>query len=139
MSLDFNVRGIADEDVITRSPFDEDKWHPVTTAIVFHSMGCGFNNISVANLDEVWRRIKVWELVCGPSLSNSRGDMPLTREDVELHIGLVTNASTMTKRQFDAKVIRYLNERSGPATDSVWQQCKDLAYAKEVEEEEKAS
>lgn len=141
MPLTWNVTNINQHEIITSMPGDRGKWHPVTESLVFFSMICGFNEISWENVYEVWRRIAIWQRVSGPLLGNDEGDIYLQFADVEDHVGLTTNASTMTKRQFDAKVRRYLNDEAKPSHSKASARTiiADRIHRAEIEEEEKAS
>ena len=71
----------------------EDQWHPVTVALIWHTLGTGIGTITEANADEVYARIRLIESLHGASLRNAEGEQPITMEDVQRHIGLHTNAS----------------------------------------------
>lgn len=97
MSLDWDVSKVKDfETVTTVKKQDGEFWAPQTEALVWHSMVCGFNEISDKNWKHIWNRIRVWEKVKGPMMYQ----VPLTEEDVQKHIGMRTNASRKTLAQF---------------------------------------
>jgi len=109
MALTFDVSNIIDHESITtayKKPGDEDPrvlWNPVTEALVWASIPCGFNSISIKNLDVVQARVAIWQQVTGSLLLSAF----VTHDDVAAHLGLTTNASTKTTFQFSG----YLLER----------------------------
>lgn len=70
-------------------------FHPVTNLIVCESIGIGIPRITAENAGEWYDR---YVLLCG----DWNQPPSLTREQVEQHIGLSTNVSPMTKRQWAA-------------------------------------
>ena len=113
MALTFDASKIANHEIVTTHPAHADKWHPVTEALVFASMSCGFGSITPENVEKVHLRIALQQLVYGPTLRSASEDyrkIYVTREDVELHIGLRTNASPMTDAQFLRRVAQAVPE-----------------------------
>lgn len=109
MALTFHVGNIANYQHVTTKPSTRDKeqqeWHPVTDALVWSSMVCGYNHITEANYKEVAARLAQYQTVIGGILGYQL--MPkvhITEEDVRMHIGLTTNASTLTKAQWRKKI-----------------------------------
>jgi hypothetical protein len=110
MSLDFRVTDIKDYERITKD--DAGDWRPVTTALVFMTMGVGMPRITEKNADEFYARVSIMEAINGAVLRGPDGDVFLKREDVRAHIGLGTNAQTWTRPQFiKTKVTRELDDR----------------------------
>jgi len=109
MALTFDVSNIIDHESITtayKKPGDENPrvlWNPVTEAIVWASIPCGFDRITIKNLDVVQARVAIWQQVMGSLLIN----VFVTNDDISMHVGLTTNASTKTTFQFSG----YLLER----------------------------
>jgi len=102
MALNFEVSKIVDHTNVTtayKKPGDtRSLWNPVTEAIVWSSIPCGFNSINIKNLYVVQSRIAIWQQVTGSLLL----DAFVTHDDVAAHLGLTTNASTKTPSQFAA-------------------------------------
>ena len=100
MSLNWQVNQIENNEIVTTrpkaSPDEKDRWHPVTEALVWYSLICGFNQITEKNFDDVWGRIRCFEMIA-PMMSDGER---LAEEDVRRHIGLTTNASPKTPAQF---------------------------------------
>ncbi len=126
MSLDFDVSKIEDHANVTTAPHngfnDKPQWHPVTSGLVWASIPCGFSGITEQNLDLVWRRVSLWQAVIGAFQSGPEGDVPTTKEDLRRHIGLRTNASGKTEKEFMEtlhKQIERNNEKATPAMDII--------------------
>lgn len=109
MALTWNVERIADHAVITTLLYEdgepviwdgEKRWHPVTEALVWRSMACGFNAITEANVMEVFVRVAAWDAVNGSGIRMNGEPYAITLNDVRRHIGLGTNATPLTDKQF---------------------------------------
>lgn len=121
MSLDWDttkmIKRLGREryDLLTTDPEGRDgpregwDWHPVTMALVYRSMQCGFGEITERNALEVARRVATFERNKSPSLSRVNPDTRkieyayLTFEDVWNHVGLSTNASTISRKEFEER------------------------------------
>jgi hypothetical protein len=116
MSLNFDYHLVPDH--ITTSPFDENKIHPVTNYLIWSSLLTGISSITKANVDEVFRRIAVLQKLNGSDIqymdpiSHDWVSIYLTRQDIENHIGLWTNASSLTDVQFDMKIMDRLSREA---------------------------
>jgi len=76
-------------------------WSPITNTLVMLTMGTGINTITAENVDEVFARIRLIEKLHGAMLiAPGGGDRFITREEIEAHVGLRTNASSLTRAQF---------------------------------------
>lgn len=103
MSLDFSVERVKDHTNVTTAPFEfngKSQWHPLTNALVWGSIPCGYNEITEANLDEVWFRVNLWQGLVRSLLSDDKGAIWLSKKDLEMHIGLITNAGRKTRTEF---------------------------------------
>lgn len=107
MSLNWSVFDIENHEIVTAHPGDDKKWNPVTEALVWLSMGCGFNKITEENLRDVQNRVSIYQQVFGPYLGYLKTpDVYITDEDVRLHVGLSTNVTKMTFTQFGADMVK---------------------------------
>lgn len=100
MALNFECGGIKDWKTVCLTE-DGKKWTPKTEWIVFLTMFVGMGVITEKNYTEFYKRARIWSKVIG------RED-DLTLSDIEAHIGLWTNASSMTKTQFKNKCFEVL-------------------------------
>jgi hypothetical protein len=111
MSLDFDVTRVKNYDVVTtlvipatETQEEQRKWHPLTEALVWLTVHTGINDITVENWQEFYSRIYLWERAIGPMLSAYSSpeyyNRFITPLEVYMHIGLSTNASRKTKRDF---------------------------------------
>lgn len=118
MSLDFRLEKIANyEDLcwveIPQENGEDPKYriNPVTDALIWTTLIVGVPKITEKNVDEFHRRVRMFEHVCGPVLTKNCGTpSPLTREQIEQHIGLSTNADTCTVTQFNKKVAKWVED-----------------------------
>ena len=85
------------------------KLNAVTYCIEFGCMMVGIDKITDKNWKECWTRLHMMEWVNGPLL---QGDMFISMQSVRNHIGLVTNASRMSKAEFRKNVARILREKA---------------------------
>jgi hypothetical protein len=124
MSLDWSVESMKNFDVLTTltgdSPADLDrKWLPLTEALVWATMHIGINSITEKNWQEFYYRLNKWERLTGTSLRvfNSEVTRYITPLEVYMHIGLYTNASSLSKKEFNEKLERnYKREVVGLVT-----------------------
>jgi hypothetical protein len=110
MALTWNVTRVAEyEDVTTLcyedgapvlSDIGEKRWHPVTEALVWMSMACGYNNITDANSSAIFARIAAWEAINGPNVTLGGEPYNITLNDVRRHMGMTTNAARKTPKEF---------------------------------------
>ena len=103
MSLTWDVSTVKDYETLCWIKDDPDhpdreRVNPVTEALVFHCVGISMNGITKANADEFYARVAFVEKHQGSSVKEwgedgKIGDRPITREDVQAHVGLRTNVS----------------------------------------------
>jgi hypothetical protein len=79
MSLNWSVAEIKDHEKVTTHPKDPKRWNPVTEALVWHSMFCGFNRITEQNWQDVFKRISKYEKVFGACRRRTRTPPRWTR------------------------------------------------------------
>lgn len=109
MALNFDVSKIKDYQRVTTDPANKSKWHPVTDALIWKTMSVDLGSITEKNIDEWEYRLKVLRLMDGPEFEHHGKKVCLTREDLEMHIGLVTNVTTKSRKQWLARIV---DERS---------------------------
>ena len=86
----------------------------LTEVMIFASMFVGMPTITKTNYKEFHNRLQQFEVVTDQSgllVNRETGNhrMP-TLEEVEWHIGLVTNATSHSKRKWSGELIRMLND-----------------------------
>ena len=91
--------------------------HAVTEVLIWATILVGFHQITEKNYKEFHRRLIEWEVVAGGMLSvgmkdGTRTDRMPTIEEVQAHIGLSTNASSKTSRQWLANLGRHVKEEA---------------------------
>jgi hypothetical protein len=70
---------------------------PVTNALIWHSLNTGIGTITEESAAEVYARVSFVEMLYGASLMGPEGPVFITKEDIERHVGLRTNASFKTE------------------------------------------
>ena len=99
----------------------EDRLNPVTEVLIFRAMTVGMPVITQANYVEFYLRCRTATEVFGlPLYRHNEGEgfekYDVTLDDVEAHIGLSTNASTIKLRDFFTKSHQHiLSERERSA------------------------
>lgn len=122
MSLDFDLGGVKDWDTPKfthpadrEKPREQQRWHPVTDALVWKMMAIDMGTITAKNVDEVWFRVRLLQLLDGADLKSQTRDIFISRQDLVDHIGLSTNVSTKSRtewlrRQLGPKGNGYIRE-----------------------------
>ena len=112
MALNFEVSKIVDHTNVTtayKKPGDtRSLWNPVTEAIAWASIPCGFDRITIENLDVVQSRVAIWQQVLGSLLTN----VFVTNDDISMHVGLTTNASTKPPLVFAGYMLERLADNA---------------------------
>jgi hypothetical protein len=91
----------------TDHPTEAGKWHPVTDALIWASMATGVPALKdEATADKFADRLLAYQAISGGDILTSTGRVVITREDVHAHIGMRTNASTLTDAQFAKNLAR---------------------------------
>jgi len=99
--LNFDFSDVADWQRVCTHP-SKNEWHPVAHTVALLSMACGFNRITAQNLPDVSERIMQYQLVVGAALSTQAGRLYITPKDIARLVGLRTNASPMSIKQWKA-------------------------------------
>ena len=73
---------------------------PTTEAVIFLTLFVGMNEITERNMVEFACRVHLFETFGDPLLKGPNGPVRLTLADVQRHIGLRTNANTLTRARF---------------------------------------
>lgn len=113
--LHFDFSDVADWQRVCTHP-TKDEWHPVAHMVAVLSLPCGFNKITEANLADVTERIMQYQLVVGAALSTQAGRLYITPKDIARLVGLRTNASPMTIRQWKAHLATIVEREVGRLT-----------------------
>lgn len=81
-----------------------------THTLIFATMSVCMGTITAKNAEEFHRRLSEVERE-GAFRKSAEGDVPFTLEEVKAHIGLSTNVSTLTKREWNARQKRLAAQR----------------------------
>ena len=109
MSLDWDLRGIANHETVCWVPTGETKpdgsprvtMKGVTNAIIWATIFVDIGRITEKNYREFYARIQFFVKLRGPFCDD--GDLP-TLEDVKQHVGLRTNVADLTTAQFMKRI-----------------------------------
>lgn len=121
MSLDFSVVDMKNYNVLTtmvnkrETGEDNRQWHPITNALIFATMSVGINDINEKNWHEFYERLYLYERIAGSGVRravdiNDEKNY-ITADEVYMHIGLHTNASNKTKKQFLEDLYSYAERK----------------------------
>jgi hypothetical protein len=135
MSLDWNVSKVKDYENLCWITLEEDLpsrflkagdslVNPVTETLVFLTISAGIPEITEQNAAEFYARVRIIEATYGAFLSKhdengGLADKPLTAEDIYNHIGLRTNATTLTKTAFTKNIYNVLLRKSAEEIERV--------------------
>jgi hypothetical protein len=127
MALSWNVNKIKNfESLIYYKKDGGDDFYvrPLAEALIWATMLIGMNRITEGNYEEFFERVATYEHLNGPWLrqtdrrfKNGLKDRHITLADIEKHIGLETNASTVSRRQWNTRVAKNALERSLKAAE----------------------
>ena len=81
-----------------------------THTLIFATMSVCMGSITEKNAEEFFRRLSEVESE-GAFRKSVDGDVPFTLEEVQAHIGLSTNVSTLNKREWNARQKRLAAQR----------------------------
>lgn len=133
MSLNWSV-----EDCLDYPSLMAGREYTITEALALSTMITGLNQITFTNAKEFFTRIKILEGAMGSiatwkeSVDSPRENILITPEDIFARIGMITNASPITKtkfmnhiytnvagRDYDRLIERYRREANDTAGDLV--------------------
>ena len=107
MSLNYDLSTIKDWEKVTKHP-DRAELTPVTHALIWATIAVGSGHITELNAYQFYRRLSFSERARGSYLQKWDGEASseryITIAEVRAHVGLSTNADTMTDAQFLKKV-----------------------------------
>lgn len=114
MSLNFNLEKIANFEKVCLN--EDGEIGARTRTLLLSTMSIGIPDITKKNVDEVFLRLCMLERVYGVAVhrtddEGNRVDIPITREVVEKHIGLSTNADTLSETAFNKRIAQSLRQR----------------------------
>lgn len=119
MSLDWSIGDVDDYLNVCwiENEHEENKrLNPVTEAIVFATMAVGINRITEKNVYDFYLRSVVAAEVYGMPLTFWTADEQETRNfhlsEIKQHIGVSTNASSLTTNQFMTKMMEAVERQN---------------------------
>jgi hypothetical protein len=125
MALNWNLSKIANNDAVCFSYTDGDngprRLRQITENLIWATIAVDLGEITAKNVDE-WR----FRLNCIALVYADASWAEITREDIAKHIGLSTNVSSRTRKQFVAKMAKALERE---AADKVRYETQESAAA----------
>jgi hypothetical protein len=110
MALTYDLSKVEDKDTLCFVGEGEDrKMLPETQSVIFMCIAVGIENITKKNVDEFCIRARLIQAISGPWMRAEHPDgvieeYPLGQEAICNHVGLKTNASPLTSREFYKKL-----------------------------------
>lgn len=126
MGLNWNLSNIKDNETLCWSKLSED-WggmkageeilNPVTEVLIWLTLSTGIPQVTDKTAPEFLARVRMVEATYGAVLHDRDScgnliDKHITAKDVQNHIGLSTNASTLTKTEFVRNLYKSLLSRT---------------------------
>lgn len=115
MALHWNLTGIENHKALC---WKGDAMNPITETLIFVTMLVGVPKLNAATLETCCVRVNLYQRLFGALLSMARPEgqagrtpRPLTRTDIESHLGLSTNASTETYAHFARRMTKLFAEQ----------------------------
>lgn len=132
MSLDYDYSAVKDRKAIEEAGYlkedgvswvkDPDGHQTRLTglgeAMVWSLMSIGIGTISEGNVNEVFVRLHMMERTTGAMRQTANGPLMFSLDDVQKLVGLRTNVSTLTKAQFEKKLITRIRNDAENMLDS---------------------
>lgn len=125
MPLTFDTSKI-DPEITTRKEEDGDYWSYTTESVIWHTMFVGMNDIKdEATAQKFYERYTALNIAMGVNLPYF-----LSAQDIHNHIGLTSNASTLTDAAFRGKLIKAIGETAKRRADQAWNELNIKGEAK---------
>jgi len=121
MSLNWDITAVQNTKELCWFSSEEEsekvELHPVTHTLIWATMLIGFNKITGKNYKDFYRRLIEFEIIVGYGMLDYFVDgkresrMPFLQE-VQNHIGLLTNATVMDNRKWTKNLARLVHEKA---------------------------
>lgn len=105
MSLNWNL-----EDV--KADWESDDVWPITNALIWGTMSVGMHSIDEVDWREFYTRAYIIQTIHGGWIIENGKTRFVTPQEVKDHIGLHTNATSMTNAKFKASIERRLRDQA---------------------------
>jgi len=115
----------------------DDELNEATCALINYLPVVGITEITAENVDDVWRRIAIYQALFGSIYSNLDNGQPLflCKSDVERHVGIETEGTRIPFEDFCAKVrVQKVEEAESKLPSFVANGNRTLLYISGIEE-----
>lgn len=107
MALNYNFSKVKDHEVLHENQAEWGK----TDTLIWLTMAVGLGDITEKNYIEFYSRVRFIEKLSGAMAHTKDGDYFFTVDDIKRRIGLSTNVSNTTRKQFvDLKTKNFFQE-----------------------------
>ena len=111
MSLDWDITNCKDGEAIKT----DESW-PITDGLIWYTLALDMRQITDGNIDEFETRMRIHDKMFAPLISTwkdeARVDRPITRDELVARIGLSTNVSQKTRKQFGRRMFNAMSEET---------------------------
>ena len=138
MALNWDGTNIKNFSSVSRN--DDGSFSEETELLIFYTMNLGMRSITESNVDKFILRFRMYEVLFGMSKwRNVDGERINAISDtlIRKHIGLRTNASSISDAQFNKNMLKQL-VREAEATSENMNRREEEAACSELSEEEDA-
>jgi hypothetical protein len=107
MSLNYDLTKIENSDEL----FENDRMNAVTESLIFYTIFIGMNQITNDNSAKFFERVYLYEKLFGASVSfidedNNRVERKIKYADIRRHLGLHTNATSLSDTAFKNNMVK---------------------------------
>jgi hypothetical protein len=114
MALNWDTRDIKNHKEVCWVGEGEDRrLNPVTDALIWYTLALDIGDLSEANLNEFVFRMRTYDRLFRPLLSDANGDdRKLTYAEVKAHVGLSTNVSKVARNSWMKRMVENLSRET---------------------------
>jgi len=105
MALNYDIQDV-------KADWKSDEVWPITNALIWGTMSVAMGSITEDNWKEFYTRCHMIETIHGAWLWDKDGKKYITPKDVQSHIGLHTNATTLSNAKFKTDMDRRLRQQA---------------------------
>ena len=111
MSLNWDITNCKGGEAIKT----DESW-PITDGLIWYTLALDMHQITDGNIDEFETRMRIHDKMFAPLISiwkgEARVDRPITRDELVARIGLSTNVTQKTRKQFGRRMFNAMSEET---------------------------